>query len=62
MVFCQKGTGHIAEETGVKVAKVLGAATFYTQFRFKPIGKYLVMLARAQLVMSMARKNRRSLK
>ncbi len=34
----------IARETGVKPAKVLGAATFYTQFRFKPIGKYLVLL------------------
>ena len=40
----RKALEHIAEETGVKVAKVLGAATFYTQFRFKPIGKYLVML------------------
>ncbi|NTV88968.1 MAG: NADH-quinone oxidoreductase subunit NuoE [Clostridiales bacterium] len=34
----------IARETGVKPSKVLGAATFYTQFRFKPIGKYLVLL------------------
>jgi len=40
----RKALEHIAEETGVKAAKVLGAATFYTQFRFKPIGKYLVML------------------
>lgn len=35
---------HISEEIGVKPAKILGAATFYTQFRFKPIGKYLIML------------------
>lgn len=35
---------HIADEIGVKPAKILGAATFYTQFRFKPIGKYLIML------------------
>ena len=35
---------HIAEVIGVKPAKILGAATFYTQFRFKPIGKYLLML------------------
>ncbi len=35
---------HIAERTGVKPAKVLGVATFYTQFRFKPVGKYLIML------------------
>ena len=35
---------HVAERTGVKPAKVLGVATFYTQFRFKPVGKYLIML------------------
>ncbi len=35
---------HIAEETGVAPAKVMGVATFYTQFRLKPVGKYLVML------------------
>jgi NADH-quinone oxidoreductase subunit E len=34
----------IAKETGVKPAKVLGAATFYTQFRFKTVGKYLIFL------------------
>jgi len=34
----------IAKEIGEKPAKVLGAATFYTQFRFKPIGKYLILL------------------
>ncbi|ATW24034.1 NADH-quinone oxidoreductase subunit NuoE [Candidatus Formimonas warabiya] len=40
----RKALAHIADVIGVKPAKVLGAATFYTQFRFKPIGKYLVML------------------
>lgn len=35
---------HVAEKTGIKPAKVLGVATFYTQFRFKPVGKYLIML------------------
>ncbi len=35
---------HIAEETGVAPAKVMGVATFYTQFRLKPVGKYLIML------------------
>jgi NADH-quinone oxidoreductase subunit E len=35
---------HVAERTGVKPAKVLGVATFYTQFRLKPVGKYLIML------------------
>lgn len=34
----------IADKTGNKPAKVLGVATFYTQFRFKPVGKYLIML------------------
>jgi NADH-quinone oxidoreductase subunit E len=35
---------HIAERTGSTPAKVLGVATFYTQFRFKPVGKHLIML------------------
>ena len=35
---------HIAEQTGSTPAKVMGVATFYTQFRLKPIGKYLIML------------------
>ena len=35
---------HIAEKTGNTPAKVMGVATFYTQFRFQPVGKYLIML------------------
>lgn len=35
---------HIASETGIKAPNVYGVATFYTQFRLKPIGKYLIML------------------
>ena len=35
---------YISEKTGIKPAKVLGVATFYTQFRFKPVGKYLILL------------------
>lgn len=35
---------HIAERTGLTPARVLGTATFYTQFRFQPVGKYLIML------------------
>lgn len=35
---------HIANETDSTPAKVMGVATFYTQFRFKPVGKYLIML------------------
>lgn len=34
----------IAEELNLSPAKVMGVATFYTQFRFKPVGKYLIML------------------
>lgn len=34
----------IAEATGQAPAKVLGVATFYTQFRFRPVGKYLILL------------------
>ena len=35
---------HIADATGSTPAKVIGVATFYTQFRFAPVGKYLIML------------------
>lgn len=35
---------HIAEQTGTPIARVMGVATFYTQFRFTPVGKYLIML------------------
>lgn len=35
---------HIAAKTGSTPAHVLGVATFYTQFRFKPVGKYLILL------------------
>lgn len=34
----------LAEETGIKAAKIYGVATFYTQFRLKPVGRYLIML------------------
>ncbi len=37
---------HIAERTGVTPAKIMGVATFYSQFRFRPIGKYLIMLCK----------------
>ena len=35
---------HIAKATGDTPAKVMGVATFYSQFRLKPVGKYLIML------------------
>lgn len=34
----------ISEVTGLKEAKIFGVATFYSQFRLKPIGKNLIML------------------
>ena len=33
----------IAERVGVTPADVMGVATFYSQFRLTPIGKYLIM-------------------
>lgn len=35
---------HIADKIGSTPAKVMGVATFYSQFRLKPVGKYLIML------------------
>ncbi|MCL2062318.1 MAG: NADH-quinone oxidoreductase subunit NuoE [Firmicutes bacterium] len=35
---------YIALKTGEKPAKIQGVATFYTQFRSQPVGKYLIML------------------
>ncbi len=37
---------HIAERTGETPAKIMGVATFYSQFRFQPIGKYLILLCK----------------
>lgn len=36
----------IAEGTGSSPAKVLGVATFYTQFRLNKTGKYLILLCK----------------
>lgn len=33
----------ISEITGAKKAKIYGIATFYTQFRLKPFGKYVIL-------------------
>ena len=35
---------YMAERTGIPIAKIYGAATFYTQFRMQPSGKYVLML------------------
>ena len=37
----------IAERIGISPAKVMGVATFYSQFRLKPVGKYLIMLCQS---------------
>lgn len=37
---------YISAGTGVAPAKIFGVATFYTQFRLKPIGEYLIMLCK----------------
>lgn len=37
---------YISEKTEIPVAKIMGVATFYTQFRLKPVGKYLIMLCK----------------
>ena len=34
----------IAEKSGSTPAEVMGVATFYSQFRLEPLGKYLVMV------------------
>lgn len=35
---------YIANETGIKPAKIYGVLTFYTQFRMNPVGENLIML------------------
>ena len=42
----REAMSEIAAATGSTIAKVMGVATFYTQFRFNPIGKYLIMLCK----------------
>jgi NADH-quinone oxidoreductase subunit E len=32
----------LSRDTGLKLADMYGVATFYTQFRLKPVGKYIV--------------------
>ena len=37
---------YIAIETGIPPARIFGVATFYTQFRFQPVGRYFIMLCK----------------
>lgn len=34
----------ISSATGIAEAEIMGVGTFYTQFRFEPVGKYLILL------------------
>lgn len=34
----------ISEKTSIPTSEIIGVATFYTQFRFEPVGKYMIML------------------
>lgn len=35
---------YISKRTGIAESEIMGVATFYTQFRLTPVGKYLIML------------------
>lgn len=37
----------LAKRLNIPIAQVLGSATFYTQFRFEPVGKYVIRLCHA---------------
>lgn len=34
----------ISERTGIETSEIMGVSTFYAQFKFEPVGKYLIML------------------
>lgn len=36
----------VAGETGIPAAEMYGVATFYSQFRFSPMGKYLIKVCK----------------
>ena len=42
----QEAILYISERTGILPAQIYGVATFYAQFRLKPIGKYLIMMCK----------------
>ena len=37
---------HISARTGLTPAKIMGVETFYSQFRFQAVGKYLIMICK----------------
>lgn len=42
--LCPELINYISEATGILPAKIYGVATFYSQFRLKPVGKHLIMV------------------
>ena len=42
----QDALRYIAAQLGIPTARVFGVATFYTQFRFAPVGKYFIELCK----------------
>lgn len=40
----QAALQRISEQMHIAPAKIMGVATFYTQFRLQPVGRYLIML------------------
>jgi NADH-quinone oxidoreductase E subunit len=42
----EESLGDIGKHLGIATAKVYGVATFYNQFRLKPIGKHIVRVCR----------------
>lgn len=40
----QSAIEYISEKTNIAESEIMGVATFYTQFRLTPVGKYLIML------------------
>ena len=42
----QDAVYHLAKKMDISPATIMGVATFYAQFRLKPIGKYLIYLCK----------------
>jgi len=42
----EEALDHVGKHIGISTAKVYGVATFYNQFRLKPIGKHMVRVCR----------------
>lgn len=40
----KKAIEYISQRTNIAESEIMGVATFYTQFRLTPVGKYLIML------------------